>query len=626
MRNGTIKPTAGILFILSVLVPSLFLGFFALRAVDREEAYIEKRFEDTLLAYVIHTSSVISNEIEKINDELAREFTAHLLENEPEDLYLLAEENRLINIPFLVTPDFNILWPDENLKLTGPEDEFLTYNSEFLTNEISIPMYENIAIAYKDIIINEQRANTDISASLDNNDADSKNKNDSGNDDWSGENFLKQNAIIQFEQDENVRNRVYEQAVEEGNEVGLRTVVQVQEKKANPESMFISRHLTFSQITEGKDKGLIPRITDDTLTLFFWLKTDSGQIAGCILTEEAFRDRLLKNIQNVYTKVRILTILDERGIPLLIPEENRERNWKIPLVSREISEILPRWEAAAYLTDPEIISTQARSIAVVMWVLIFILIISILIGGILILKSFYSEIILAQQKTTFVSNVSHELKTPLTSIRLFAEMLKEERQPDKVKQKKYLGLMVSETERLTRLIGNVLDFSRMGQKKKQYNKENIDITGLCRTLMEGQRLRLEQKDFALKFSASTDNTKVFADSESLKQAILNLISNAEKYSTGKKAIEMELSLTDGYVLIKIKDRGIGIPAKHAKKIFKEFYRIDDSLTSRVRGSGLGLTIAAKIITGHNGSISHIPNPGGGSIFRIKLPVLKKENR
>ncbi|MBN2444316.1 MAG: HAMP domain-containing histidine kinase, partial [Spirochaetales bacterium] len=212
--------------------------------------------------------------------------------------------------------------------------------------------------------------------------------------------------------------------------------------------------------------------------------------------------------------------------------------------------------------------------------------------------------------------------TPLTSIRLFAEMLKEGRQPDIARQKKYLGLMVSETERLSRLINNVLDFSKMGQKKKQYSMEPLEITGFCAGIMENQRLGLEEKGFTLRFSCLSGDEMVEADSASLKQAFLNLISNAEKYSPDRKEITMNLIKGDGMVQIELCDRGIGIPVKDAGKIFKEFYRVDDSLTARVRGSGLGLAIVKKIMSAHSGSIHYKPRDGGGSIFVITLPVLQ----
>lgn len=622
--KGTTKPTAGILFILSVLIPSLFLGYFALRAVDREEAYIEKRFEDTLLADVMHTVSVINNELEEIKNKLHDECNGISQENINEIFGPPEEMNILIETPFAVTGDFTVLWPDKRDNLKESEQGLLDQHTGFLIDEVSIPVYKNIAIAYKDVIINEQQK-----FNWDSKESDNVSKNMginliSNDADVFNEEYMNQNVQIQFEQDENVRNRVYEQVLEEGNKLNFRSVQgqKKENKKTNPESIFISEQLSFSQITLGQEYGLIPRIMEDTLALYFWTKTDSGYITGCLVHQGEFKKRILAVIQHIYTRVRILTVLDEDGVPLVIPEEPYNRNWKLPFVSREISEILPRWEVAAYLTDPDMISSQARSFASVMWILICILIISIVAGGILILRSFYSEIVLAQQKTTFVSNVSHELKTPLTSIRLFAEMLKEERQPDKTKQKNYLRLMVAETERLSRLINNVLDFSKMGQKKKQYAMEETDIVYLCRTLLESQRLRLEQNGFKIEFSASKELEIVYADGGSLKQAFLNLIANAEKYSAQQKEIKMELVSSDGYIRIKIKDRGIGIPVKYIKKIFKEFYRIDDSLTSRVRGSGLGLTITKRIIEAHNGTVQYIPHHGGGSIFQVTLPIFK----
>jgi signal transduction histidine kinase len=226
---------------------------------------------------------------------------------------------------------------------------------------------------------------------------------------------------------------------------------------------------------------------------------------------------------------------------------------------------------------------------------------------------------LARQKTTFVANVSHELKTPLTSIRLFAEMLKEGRQPDPARRQKYLNLMVAETERLTRLINNVLDFSKMEKGKKQYNKADLDAVLLVRDLLESQRVRFEHNGFTIGYSGNTGQAFIDGDEEALKQALLNLLSNAEKYSGERRDIRIDIEETGEAVLILVKDRGPGIPPGDAKKIFKEFYRGDDSLTARVKGSGLGLSIARKIIDDHNGNIQYFSRDGGGSIFQIQLP-------
>jgi len=237
-----------------------------------------------------------------------------------------------------------------------------------------------------------------------------------------------------------------------------------------------------------------------------------------------------------------------------------------------------------------------------------------------VLNTLRSEMDLARKKTNFVANVSHELKTPLTSIRMFAEMLRERRQTNRDTQKKYLDIMVSETERLTRLINNVLDFSRMEKGKKTYDKKIVDAASLCEELLESQRLRLEQNGFKVNFIRTPGPVYMEGDEEAFKQAILNLLSNAEKYSQDKKQIDVEVSRTEDSVFINVKDRGIGIEPEHFQKIFKEFFRADESLSAKVRGSGLGLTISKKIINDLGGDILYHPREGGGSVFQIKLPV------
>jgi signal transduction histidine kinase len=187
--------------------------------------------------------------------------------------------------------------------------------------------------------------------------------------------------------------------------------------------------------------------------------------------------------------------------------------------------------------------------------------------------------------------------------------------------------MVSESERLTRLINNVLDFSKMEQGGKRYAMERVDLAALCSELVENQRPRCQQNGFDLRLrvqpSAETMVNRqvwVVGDPESLKQSLLNLLSNAEKYSEERKAIEVQIRREDPWILIDVMDRGRGIPASQSRRIFEEFYRGDDSLTSKVRGSGLGLSITRRILRDHGGDVEHLPRDGGGSIFRIRLPA------
>jgi signal transduction histidine kinase len=390
------------------------------------------------------------------------------------------------------------------------------------------------------------------------------------------------------------------------------------------ESIFISEPQRFNEITKGHENGLIPRFIQDELTLLFWKRDSSGGFSGCVINGEAFRGRLVNLLPSVYSPVRILTILDENGRPLIASDDNDKRDWRRPLVAREISERLPRWEVAAYLSSPDAVASRANLTVLILWILVFFLFIAIASGGTYILNTLRNEMLLARQKTTFVANVSHELKTPLTSIRMFAEMLKERRQPDPEKQEKYLDLMVSETERLTRLINNVLDFARMERGERKYEKKRLDVALLCEGLIESQRVRLEHYGFEVTFQNDLGEAFIEGDEEAIKQALLNLLSNAEKYCGEIRKIDVDIGGTPESVLINVKDRGIGVSLREGKKIFQEFYRVDDSPTARVRGSGLGLPIALRIVRDHGGDIHYFPRDGGGSVFQIRLPRHKRE--
>jgi signal transduction histidine kinase len=207
---------------------------------------------------------------------------------------------------------------------------------------------------------------------------------------------------------------------------------------------------------------------------------------------------------------------------------------------------------------------------------------------------------------------------------MFAEMLKNGRQRSESKRREYLSIMVSESERLTRLINNVLDFARMEQGRKRYAMERLDLAALCRELVENQRPRYEQNGFDLQLRIDVSEGAavwVEGDPESLKQSLLNLLSNAEKYSEENKSIEIELGREGSRVTIDVMDRGRGVSASQSRQIFEEFYRGDDSLTAKERGSGLGLSITRRILRDHGGDVLYLPREGGGSIFRIQLPVM-----
>jgi signal transduction histidine kinase len=269
------------------------------------------------------------------------------------------------------------------------------------------------------------------------------------------------------------------------------------------------------------------------------------------------------------------------------------------------------------------------------------------VGSWLIVSNLNSELKLARQKTDFVSNVSHELKTPLTSIRMFSELLAEGRVADQAKQRSYLNIISAEAARLTRLINNVLDFSRMESGEKKYHFQPCDLTEVVRTTTETFRPHLEAGGFRFDCELPSSPISVRGDADALSQIIVNLLSNAEKYSgpmerrplarlgdvdseragseTSAPGKEIALKLAQKqsqlpHAEIKVLDRGSGVPRGSGEKIFEKFYRAHDSLASGVQGSGLGLTIARQIARAHGGDVAYEPRDGGGSCFVLRLPI------
>jgi len=647
-------------FLLAVLVPCALLAFLAVRSIDREEAFLEKRLQGTFDSEVSHAVALIREDLGRIRDELGAAVVRRDDGPSAEIRSSLAawkKATSLVGVPFLLSSDFKILWPTRDSFFVPDDLAFLNWNRDFVTDVKPTPFYQNVAFLYKDQItepapsietgggggaaetknnaaapirMTMNAAPTDTRAGVGAAPKVSEGKEEKSKIE---DIRLAQRALAEFEQSDIVRRRVYDEVARKGQKAETRNVTPgaaalppSSAPVQRPESIFISEPRKFSEITAGKDVGLIPRFIEDKLALLFWKRLPSGRIVGCLVADGAARARLLGRLPDVVSPARILTVLDENGRPLVTPPGQASRDWRRPLIAREVSEILPRWEAAAYLADPGAVATEARSTRLMMAALILTLFAVIAAAGAMILRTLRSEMVLARQKTTFVTNVSHELKTPLTSIRMFSEMLKEGRQPDAVKQRAYLGLMVSETERLTRLINNVLDFSKMEKGKRSYLRRRSDFGVLAEALFENERVRLEHDGFAVDFTKTAGPAFVEADEEALRQAVLNLLSNAEKYSGPAKSIEVEVGRTDKTVWLEVRDQGIGIPPGETSKIFREFYRVDQSLAAPVSGSGLGLTIARRIVRDQGGDIEYRPRDGGGSVFRITLPRAETKDR
>ena len=379
----------------------------------------------------------------------------------------------------------------------------------------------------------------------------------------------------------------------------------------------------FKQVLGG-DEGALARFLQDELNLLFWcrLEGDTNTVFGAQIDVDRLTGELgsFVRVEPGLAGDVVVALLDEQSRPVARSRANFVADWKRPFVSRDIGDLLPHWKVGVYLANPNSLQTSASALRVVLGSLIGLLVVAIAIGGWLIVADLKRQLTLARQKTDFVSNVSHELKTPLTSIRMFSELLAEGRVQEPERQKHFLSIITAETARLTRLINNVLDFAKLERGEKKYQFEPVDVAALARETCETYRAHLESTGFTLQCDLPNQPLPVQADRDALAQVLVNLLSNAEKYGGEKKQMELAAEQYGSSVAVRVLDRGAGVPAGCEEKIFEQFFRAHDSLSSGIQGSGLGLTLARQIARAHGGEVTYSRREGGGSCFTLRLPA------
>lgn len=243
-----------------------------------------------------------------------------------------------------------------------------------------------------------------------------------------------------------------------------------------------------------------------------------------------------------------------------------------------------------------------------------------LLAGYLVLRDVHRETEMAAMRSHFVASVSHELKTPLTSIRAHAETMLMGRAGGAETTSEYLKTIVSESERLGRLVDSVLDLSRIEQGRKTYHLQGIRLTDVVRSAARTMEYPLQQLGFTLTVSSDDTEPTVLADPEALTQAILNLLGNAMKYSGDARCIEMRMGTRDNEAFVDVVDHGIGISGDEQARIFERFHRVQSDETAGIAGAGLGLALALHVVEGHRGRIAVASAPGSGSTFSVRIPL------
>jgi signal transduction histidine kinase len=237
------------------------------------------------------------------------------------------------------------------------------------------------------------------------------------------------------------------------------------------------------------------------------------------------------------------------------------------------------------------------------------------------LRATVQEIRLAEAKSAFVSNVSHELQTPLSLIQLLSETLKLGRVTDQSKSREYYDMIHRESCRLGQLIDNILDFSRIEAGRKQYKFAPADLGVVVGELLDTYGRQIRNEGFTLAIEIDSPLPPVAVDSSAISRAVLNLLDNAVKYSAEVKNIVVRMRRRENIVAIEIADCGIGIAHGDQKKIFEKFYRAGAELVHDTKGSGLGLSLVQHIVKAHGGTINVASTLGRGSTFTILLPTV-----
>jgi signal transduction histidine kinase len=358
--------------------------------------------------------------------------------------------------------------------------------------------------------------------------------------------------------------------------------------------------------------------------LFYPLPNQSS-FAGVLLNERfVVNDVLIGSIaktlnthhSNTASPAMVFTVSDENS-RVLFSSGTAQSGY---VFESNLDRPFSNWKAAVGLKNTNL-DELARdsflhSAGATLLVLVFLLV-----GIALTIRATDREARLAQAKSNFVSNVSHELKTPLSLLSLFSEILELGRVPSEEKKIEYYKIIRHESLRLNKMIDNILDFSKIEAGRKTYNFADGDMAEVIENVLSGYRYQIINFGFDIQTDIQSGLPPVLIDRDAMAQAISNLVDNAIKYSGAVKQLSIKTETLGSDLSIEIADRGIGIPRAEQAKVFEKFYRVGNGLVHDVKGSGLGLSLVKHIVEAHKGTISVESDVGKGSRFTILLPLV-----
>ncbi|MHC4396411.1 MAG: sensor histidine kinase [Planctomycetota bacterium] len=348
-------------------------------------------------------------------------------------------------------------------------------------------------------------------------------------------------------------------------------------------------------------------------TVYGLLHKAADQMLLLLLSKESIASAFEDSFKNSDVAYRILDGSDN-FVTGIVQADGK------PFVTAAIGGHFPGWKAELYLKGSDVFENAAsRQASIYIWTGTLVIVLILTAGGFA-GQAIGKQIKLNRLKNDFIATVSHELKTPLSSMRVLVDTLMEGTYEDEKTATEYFQLISKENERLSRLIDNFLTFSRMERNKKAFEIVGTNPAEIAKTAAEAVQTKFNKGKCKLDMSIDEGLPEVLADKDAMVTVLVNLLDNGCKYSDRDRQIVLKVFAEDASVCFSVRDNGIGLSRRAVKKIFNRFYQVDRSLTRRTQGTGLGLAIVKFIVDAHKGKITVDSKPGKGSTFTVKLPA------
>jgi signal transduction histidine kinase len=564
----------GVLYWLLLLLPTLAVGGGALWLLQREQARLDEQARvaaESRREAIEARARLIAENVELLVGDVQTGLMATLREtplvNADEFLDHWKQENPLVGATFRLSRDDRVLRP---AAANGPNDEIRRWVGSWLA---AGPPWRGLLQTVTRETAEEQLARKDVS--------------------------------LNVQQLQNARSSI--------NDLATQGLPMKKMANANMDSA-------------PEREGWTPWHDGQRLHVIGWRQIRTGEVVGVEVALAAFASRLGDLLPKEGDFANAFALRESGGVVLQSKSyESWNRDVRTPKLEQPAvtvplaSNVLPGWEVVGFVRDVGD-SLPGGGFFLMGALLIGTFIVAILSGGSLLLLQAKRSEAEAAQKTSFVANVSHEFKTPLTTIRLYAELLEQGRVRDAAQGGDYLRTIGRETQRLARLVNNALDFSRLEQGKKKYAREQVDLTAELARLLDTHAPRMAEAGLALQRVMPDGGLSLSIDRDAVEQIVLNLLDNACKYAAEGGEVTVILApRAGGGATVKVSDRGLGVPVEHRERIFEKFHRVDDALTAEKSGAGLGLSIARQLARGLGGELRYAPRAGGGAEFILELP-------